>query len=234
MFDDDITTINPNTLDIITFTSALDSQFRNGFWIYTSLRFFYIHAFMKKHNVEDVIHLENDVLVYYNIDQLIFPRNAIYLPFDTRQRNIASIVYIPKFQLLEPILKSYNSTSNDMQAFHAHYGSVVDNFPIFIKDKDDDPLTRFVSHNYSTFGYIFDAAAIGQYLGGIDPRNDPANTVGFINETCVIKYDNYTIVFTDEGRPQIVIDGVTYPIFNLHIHSKNLNKFILKSNEVIV
>ena len=34
---------------------------------------------------------------------------------------------------------------------------------------------------------------MGQYLSGVDPRNNPNNTVGFINETCVIKYNNCNI-----------------------------------------
>jgi hypothetical protein len=38
------------------------------------------------------------------------------------------------------------------------------------------------------FQCIFDGAAFGQYIGGIDPRNsNNTNTIGFINETCVVK-----------------------------------------------
>ena len=65
--------------------TKLNSNFRNGFWVLTSARFFYIQAFMKKYNVENIIHLENDVLIYYNCDQLNnkINKNYIYLPFDT-------------------------------------------------------------------------------------------------------------------------------------------------------
>ena len=66
---------------------------------------------------------------------------------------------------------------------------------------------------------------MGQYLGGIDPRNKPGNTVGFVNETCLVKYNMYTFIWK-EGKPYIRIEGKDVPIFNLHIHCKNLEKFI--------
>ncbi len=42
--------------------------------------------------------------------------------------------------------------------------------------------------NYEEFNAIFDGAAIGQYLGGVDPINCPGDTTGFVNETCVTKW----------------------------------------------
>ena len=67
-------------------------------------------------------------------------------------------------------------------------------------------------------------------MGGIDPRNTPGDTTGFINETCVIKYNEYKIYWVtgDDtiSRPFIEIDGIEVPIFNLHIHSKNLERFV--------
>jgi hypothetical protein len=65
-------------------------------------------------------------------------------------------------------------------------------------------------------------------LGGVDPRNAPGDTRGFVNETCIIKFDKYSFFWKTDGikRPFIMIDGNEYPIFNLHIHSKNLKDFM--------
>ena len=76
---------------------------------------------------------------------------------------------------------------------------------------------------------IFDAAAMGQYLGGIDPKNDSSNTIGFVNETCVIKYNNYKFfynVIDNIKKPFLLINNVPVRVFNLHIHSKNLKNFM--------
>lgn len=230
-----ITLINiDNLIDTYNFYSNthLDKSFRNGFWTLTSLRFFYIYEFMKKYNVNDVIHLENDVLVYYNCDILdsCLNKNYIYLPFDTFYRNIASIMYIPNHNIFKLVLDNYDMTKNDMENFSIikQKTGLITNFPIFNSLSINDEIS-FVSTNYVEFNYIFDAAAIGQYLGGVDPQNTNMDTVGFINETCVIKYNYYNIhwISIDNiNRPFIDIDNNTIPIFNLHIHCKNLLKFI--------
>jgi len=213
--------------------SNLDKNFRNGFWQLTSFRFFYIYEFMKKYNIKDVIHIENDVLLYYNIETILnnFDKKYFYIPFDSFDRNIASIIYIPDFNVFKTILDNYDNNLNDMYNFKniKDKTGLIQNFPIFPNIYCSSEEEEFVSDNYDKFNMIFDAAAIGQYLGGIDPRNDSSNTVGFVNETCVIKYNNYLFEWnTIENikRPFIIIKNKKYLIFNLHIHSKNLHLYV--------
>jgi len=221
--------------------SKLNRDFRGGFWHLTSARFFFIHAFMKEYQVERIIHLENDVLIYYNCDEILtmslLDKSEIYLPYDSFERSIASIMYIPDSNILERVLENYDTEKNDMQNFiNARKQGWIRGFPIWIPDtiRDVNSERQFVSENSDDFhGFIFDAAAIGQYLGGVDPRNIHGNTRGFINEECVILYGN-------EGRIEWEIDeinnrklpifirnetGQKMRIFNLHIHSKNLSEF---------
>jgi hypothetical protein len=213
--------------------TSLDKSFRNGFWYLTSLRFFYIYEFMQKYDINDVVHLENDVVIYYNCEELInlVNKKYMYIPFDSYKRNIASVMYIPNKTIFKTILDNYNFNKNDMENFShiKQKTSIIENFPIFIKNNNLTDEQRFVSNNSDIFPYIFDAAAIGQYLGGVDPKNASGDTKGFINETCVIKYNNYNIWFEElDGmkKPFIQVDSNKIPIFNLHIHSKKLKEFI--------
>ena len=214
--------------------TTLDKNCKNGFWALTSLRFFYIYQFMKKYNIKDVIHLENDVLIYHNCNDIIynFDKKYLYVPFDTFTRNIASIVYIPSHEVLKIILDNYNYSKNDMENFYfiKNKTNLIKTLPIFPKfDNNNNDEIDFVSENYHNFNYIFDAAAMGQYIGGIDPLNDPNNTVGFVNETCIIKYDKFTFIWKlidNIKRPFLVIDNKEYNIFNLHIHHKDLYNFM--------
>ena len=228
----DINELNDDTHNF-SVNSCLDRSFRNGFWHLTSLRFFYIYEFMKKYNVDNVIHLENDVPIYYNCNELndYIDQNFMYIPFDSYKRNIASIMYIPNKEIFKIILDNYDFNKNDMDNFTniKQKTKLIKNFPIFIKNKNLSDEQNFVSENSDTFPFIFDAAAIGQYLGGVDPRNDPSDTKGFINETCVIKYNKYKIWFEEINKikkPFIQIEDKKIPIFNLHIHSKKLIDFI--------
>ena len=223
--------------------STLDKGFRGGFWFNTSARFFVIHAFMLKHGLKDVIHIENDVLLYYNVDEELaetFTEQKLYIPFDTYERNIASIVYIPDADIFSKILEHYDFGKNDMYNFSEirKRTQLIQNLPIFVDGRDtalvgrdtvlavDTVLERaFVSNGFKK--YIFDAAAIGQLVGGVDPRNAAGDTRGFVNETCVIKYKEEGEIIWREvdgfNKPFIKIFTKEVPIFNLHIHCKNLS-----------
>jgi hypothetical protein len=214
--------------------TSLNKDFRNGFWTLTSQRLFYIYEVMKNYNLENVIHIENDVLLYYNIDNIInkVNNNYVYIPFDSFRRNIASIVYIPNHYIWKNILDNYNFHKNDMENFLQikNKTNLIEHFPIFHSEYAITDEEKFVSQNYNLFHFIFDAAAIGQYIGGVDPRNNAGDTTGFINETCIIKYNNYKIIWINidkMNKPFLKInDKDIIPIYNLHIHSKNLIKFI--------
>lgn len=247
---DSIQLINVDLLhDSYNFTNQcnIDWGFRGGFWHLTSLRFFYIYEFMLQYGVGDVIHLENDVLIYYNCDCLLdkVDKNFLYIPFDCFTRNVASIVYIPDANVFRQILDLYSPSESDMFNFVRikKNTSLIENFPIFNDEHSVNDEISFVSKNFSRFNYIFDGAAIGQFLGGIDPRNNPnawSNTVnvinnddcdvGHISSACIIHFDKYIIKWkkSDDGinRPFIYINNIDIPIFNLHLHCKKLFKFI--------
>ena len=206
----------------------------NPVWLNASLRFFYLYSFMKTYDITDVIHIENDVLLYYDcsILQDKLDNHYIYMPFDTYTRNIASIVYVPNHDILKIVLDNYDYTINDMENFSIIMKNTgtIKAFPIFVSNKDTTDMEKiFVTEHYEQFQYIFDAAAIGQYLGGVDPKNKPGDTKGFVNEKCIIKYNAYEFrwkYINAIRKPFLAINNQEIPIFNLHIHCKNLLPFV--------
>ena len=215
--------------------TRMNMNFRDAFWVLTSSRFFYIYAFMAKYDIQDVIHLENDVPIYYHCDILgdLLDKTRIYIPMDAYTRAIASVVYIPRAAVLEKVLGQYQHNLNDMENFSIlarNNPDLFGFFPICFSRPDDSSEMAFVTQRFSEFNMIFDAAAMGQYLGGVDPRNIAGDTTGFVNETCVIKYDEFEFSWktgSDGIRRPFLNDGSeVYPIFNLHIHCKNLANFV--------
>ena len=205
--------------------SKIDKRFRNGFWSNSSKRLFLVYEYMKMNKLKNVIHLENDVLLYskmkYNFDE------KIYITMDSDNRCIPGIIYIPNYNLFTNLIENYDFTKNDMinlAKFYTNNKDIVKTFPII----DDSIEKNIYNENYQCFKSIFDGAAIGQYLGGVDPRNIPGDTTGFINETCVIKYNKYKFKWVkkeDNYFPFIEINNNMILINNLHIHSKNLAQF---------
>ena len=219
--------------DYNTYIQKLNNTFRNGFWELTSYRFEVLYSYMKKYNKQDVIHIENDVMIFKNMYTINFHnKDKILLTMDSQNRCIPGIMFIPNYLLLEKCLQSFQKGLNDMQNWAICYynlNSIIDTLPIF-NELTNTPVHYMISKNFKHYNAIFDAAAIGQYLGGIDPRNIPGkNTIGFINETCIIDYSKFNIHWaTDENYlkiPVITINNETIPIVNLHIHSKNLKHF---------
>lgn len=208
--------------------SNIDKQFRNGFWHLCSLRLFYLYSYIKKFNLENVIHIENDVHVYDNLEnhKNKFTENKVYATYDCDNRVIPGIIFIPNYQSFEPIINNYNFNLNDMQNLALFDENTILPLPIFTNIFSNHKITKL----YNNFSCIFDAAAMGQYLGGVDPRNQSGDTRGFINETCLIKYNNYKFfwIINELGlyQPFICVNGNYIQIINLHIHSKNLNRFM--------
>ena len=255
--------INCKELDDLNYNmnSRLDRQFRNGFWHLCSLRLFYLYSYMNKFNKTNIIHLENDVMVYENLDLLNFIKNNVYVTYDAPNRVIPGFIFVPNKEIFKPIIDDYNFNLNDMENLCKHN---LEPLPIIISERKcvvrpvskvsffcdirkvhieeseflSDTLERSegvssnlnkYNQNFGNFNCIFDAAAMGQYLGGVDKRNQDGDTRGFVNETCIVKYNNFEFFWIKKDnlyRPHIYINLKYIPIINLHVHSKELNKFM--------
>ena len=150
---------------------------------------------------------------------------------DNGNRCIPGFIYIPSWKLLDDLINNWGK-GNDMQNVAGYFKrnrSTVEPLPIikpnlnYNFDDHKDPNYRIVYKNHALFNGIFDAAAIGQYLGGT--HRGRGNDIGFVNETCLVKYNCYDFIWKQHA-PYIIIDNQEVPIYNLHIHSKNLKKFI--------
>ena len=228
-YKDSIKLIDESTIHTEFKKIKLNSDFRNGFWNNTSKRFFIIYEYMKINNIKNIIHIENDVLIYNNMNYYF--EEKIYITMHSSQKCVPGIIYIPNYNLLTKLINNYDYTKNDMYnlgKFFNENKDIVKTFPII----DDSIDKNIYNENFKQFNSIFDAAAIGQYLGGIDSRNKNGDTIGFINQTCEIKYNKYIFKWIKKDNyyiPHIQIKNNLIPINNLHIHSKNLNDFLIEN-----
>ena len=186
-----------------------DATFRNGFWKTTTQRFFVLYDYMEHVQATNVIHLESDVMLYCDVATIKNPE--IMVVQDAPTRAIGSIVYVPHtdaLRLMCEFMVEHHQGRNDMDLLALYPRK--NTFP-------------FIPGESSV---VYDGAAIGQYLGGIDPRNAAGNTIGFVNETCMFRCPDYMIVKERDARglSYFVIGGSR--VQNLHIHSKQLTRFL--------
>ena len=219
--------------DYINMSSKINNTYRNGFWELTSYRFKAIYEYMKQYNIMNIIHIENDVVIYKNVDTIPFHNiNKLLLTMDSENRCIPGLMFIPCNNILKKCLDIFKPNLNDMQNFSNCYyqlSDYIDTLPIFVENNKNN-ITKMITKNFKYYNCIFDAAAIGQYLGGVDPRNMSGDTRGFVNETCVIDYSKYKFIWKNENDkkiPYIIINNIEYPVVNLHIHCKDVKSFTL-------
>jgi hypothetical protein len=234
----DINIILTNELDDMNYSinTRMDRGFRNGFWLLCSQRIFYLYSYMKKYNKLNCIHIENDVLLYDKIET--FDSKNVWLVMDSEKRCIPGILLIPNYTYMTKLVESYQTNANDMDnlaKFYYKNMNICNTLPIINKNEIYN-MDSIFNMNFNKYNKIFDGAAIGQYLGGVDPKNKGGDTRGFINETCIIDYSKYKFIWKYNDtlklyQPYIIINGECIQIMNLHIHSKNLKNFI-SSNPV--
>ena len=228
--------VDENELELSYFDKGnkQNGSFRNGFWPLTSKRLFCVYEYIRKYKIERCFHLENDTMVYKKLDDIVPSLNndKLYVTMDAANRCIAGIMYIPKYFNMVPLIENYMYHRNDMLNlvnFFIKNPGFCEAFPI-IQENTHYQKNDTYSKNYDSFKMIFDGAAIGQYLGGVDPRNKGGDTRGFINETTVVKYNKYKFWWIKNKEslyvPHIELNDKFVPVCNLHIHSKRLENFM--------
>lgn len=227
--------------------NKLNKKFRGGFWRFASERFFYLDEVVCQLNLRNVFHFENDVLIYNDLENIhsVLLKNGIEAAstFDNDSRCIPGYVYFADRTVLRELvgfLCNNRTGRNDMlllSEFSRNLGS-LDYLPV-IPDFYKEELKSMsgqvssqrskYSERFKIFESIFDAAAMGQYLGGVDARNGIRDEY-FINESASYQVNKFLFAWVRDslGRrcPLAVYDGREIKINNLHIHSKRLRDFV--------
>jgi hypothetical protein len=217
-------------------------------WIYTSERFFYLEEFINQYNLTDVFHLENDILVYRNLEELLpvfqkYYNGMIGATFTNVNRACAGIMYISHSLPLQAFVQCFSEPVNDYhtdmhilsQFGHQHHKVWVDSLPILMPEYViEHPLNpklggeiAFFSNHIDQFGSIFDGSALGIYTAGWDSRYHPhwAAQPGQVEVHSIFNSSHfiYGWELDGEGRriPFLMYEGKKWPINNLHLTNKS-------------
>lgn len=217
------------------------------FWKYTAERFFVLEELMDAYDLEHVVHLENDNLLYgdWNLIEskleLFYP--GVSMPADHPDYCVAGIMWINKKAVLAEFsrfltLKEAKKCINEMYMLRKFMNMKnYDTLPVLCQPEMgiELPWSQF-GKNMQELDGIFDASAIGPYMGGADKRTYIDILNGRYNNIPVeveikkamnsrINWEKVSIswIRDDEGRYFLEINGIK--VYNLHIHSKELYKY---------
>lgn len=221
-------------LENVTFSNTPNREF----WVHTLARLFFIEDFAVENKIENFVTYDNDVLIYSSLEEIINKFSKLY-------SNIA----ITMFDDIRAVFGfSYFKTYGDLIRLNDDIIEILKKPEFFdhlmrdflsemliirkiSKDKDYvKPIPILpTDENYSKFGFIFDPLSYGQFLGGV-PRIHGTEQ-SFIEHGTYIGEElingKYKVFFNKiDGPFTIDKENNIHKIFNLHMWSKNLKKFM--------
>jgi hypothetical protein len=228
-----------------------DQSFRNGFWVKSLERFFVLDQFVKYTGQKNLFHAELDQLLF-GVDDLKVQiektfKRGMFLPFHSPNSAVASVVYINDFSSLDSLINfaSTGPTFNNEMALIANWAKLhpekIFALPTLATlEKGSNrvlPQGVQILSQFETQGVV-DAAQMGQWVAGIDPRNLPLNIkpkTKFVDEDAdwsLNKKDLSAFVFdlsSNQRQLHVTNSNGRTRIFNLHLHSK-VHKILLSQS----
>ena len=234
---------DPSIFNIMRKANSNSPTFRDGFWLKTLERFFVLEQFMMTYSEKNIVHAELDQLLF-RIDvlskNLIAAKfSGLMLPFHSPGIAVASVTFISEAELLKDFVNySIKQTSFDSEmTLLANWTKDTSSkiyaaptlsslrYSLDYESKIGLPLIT----ESTTQGFL-DPAQIGQWVGGIDPRNVPLRRspmnkyVDPPRDLTLGRSDLSEFVFTfDSCDGFLLIDNhKSSPsrLYNLHLHSK--------------
>jgi hypothetical protein len=227
--DEKYTFIHTSELNI-PYTNYLINE-PNPLWYGSLMRIFLINSFMQKENVEGIIHFDNDVMIYSDFTKLInqldrknyiTPHKYTEYTFGFSYLNNKDEFNILTDRIIETIAHGESKVRqitgdeiHEMRLLGLCGTDLISPLPVH-------PEIGSINE------FIFDPSSYGQYIGGTPNGHSP----GFIDKTQLV--GNYF----SEQKPDIIYNpedeifhyryaDKIYKIFNLHVHSKKLEMFLL-------
>jgi hypothetical protein len=224
------------------------SFWNDGFWKFTLQRFIFLEALVHELSLTDIIHIENDVVIYENLELLESKlqtkySNSIAINPCGPDHAAGAFIYSPNLEninnlnnmFLQYVSKGEENLKKELKYGHVSEMVLMNHFQKIVPEKIKYlpllPEGRY-SDNIETFDSIFDCASWGQYLGGT-PGNIPNPGCMFQHhwvgqELLKNKYNVIWKIDSSNRRIPYILNQQTKKetkMNNLHIHCK---RFYLK------
>ena len=217
------------------------------FWTITTTRLVYIENFLKEFKLSDIYHFENDILLYYTLKEQHdkFQRMYRYLAITPGgpDRNMTGLLFIKNSDALALMTQFFIDLRKEhtLEELKAKYKTDMVHEMSLMKMYEVEKGEEFLSYLpilpfgeyaklYDVFDSIFDPASWGQFVGGastgIPGVKPPDHYIGRV----LIEHPEYSVIWKEDSKgrkiPYFKYDDNEVKINNLHIHSKNLHKYM--------
>lgn len=227
---DDILNVRRNRFSIVESIHERKELFIRAFE-----RFYLLYNLCILKNINNVLFLELDNLIYDNPDNWFsyLTEDKLYYMMDNVDRCAAGIFISRNNDYLKDLLNSFNNFILNDTGF-LNEMTALDRFYQNNKEKVYILPTHWYIKDYSKNfkDTIFDSSAMGMFMFGYDLIHTNGVLIkGCKNKFCFIDYTIYNFVWKiidNKKIPYINYNGKMIKINNLHIHAKNLIEAVSK------
>lgn len=247
--------VNTTSLESLAEHNSTLDEFRRvsfmhnwgAFWHVTYERLFYLQQYMEVVRYDSIIHIENDILVYTDIENLWNMLGSLYKdkvainPVGDKHSAIA-FTYIDNIATLKKVNKSIITfiAKGERALQRLTNESLVSEMIILDYMRKNGYLmldilplspssTNSCTRNLDKMNLLFDGASWGQYVGGTTDKI-PGWTGSHHYVGRDIQSGLYTVEWTrdEKNRKVPLVVGSCEPtrLANLHIHSKQLELYL--------
>jgi hypothetical protein len=205
--------------------------FKEDFWNYTCLRFFFIELYMRQNRIDRVLHIENDNLLFVMpLEDWLSSRykGQVAVAPITDSLDGAGIMYVDTLdalsQMNDAILVLMRRGIDDLRQ---SYGFDMNEmrFLNILRTSGLAPVAALPVLPEDDGHYVFDPASYGQSIDG----NSAAPGIPTIEERHIVgKQILSGAIKVGRGTahcPYVAGSVGVFPLVNLHIHSKRLHRF---------
>lgn len=240
----------PQKIEMLFNSNQHDQTFRSGFWRYSLERIFAIGEFHTSRPDVKILHFESDVLALPNFPFTKFEGlNGLAWCTFNESKDVASLLFSPKIEDTQWLVARVeeemrcNLRATDMTVLSSiskenpEKISILPSIPNLSNSKLINQKSKIhasdynqLSSGFNVFGGVFDSAPIGMWLLGQDPRNHFGkliiHTTSFI-DTGDSFVNPAAVKYRINHKGELIIDDGEsyYPVFCLHVHSKELKLF---------
>ena len=248
-----VTTIDLQFLKVEDIGSYYINDALSTLWRTSVLRMFYLEEFLKQSNIQNVIHFDNDVVLYKDVTPYlpIFKQFNFLITSHFEKEYVFGFSYIKNAASLTEVNKTLlelvrrgeqrlfeevdctGSMPHEMRLLchinELHNNTLIDLLPVVPSGPG--------SNNFDLFNVCFDPSSYGKHIGGSHEFSE--RNCNFVKTTTGLGTEkhhyigrqlinNKIEVVMENKMPFIIDNNIKYPIINLHIHTKKLEDFICK------
>ena len=196
------------------------------FWQKTAERIYYLQAYVCQNELDDVFHFENDVLLYGSLEDVKTSDRLTITPMSSTHTTFA-FTFIPKCDQIKKLCCFFNNllSFGEGQLLALGYDHISE-MSLLNMALRNNIVSAFPVIPEPGMEYVFDPGSYGQHLGGTNNGHqegfvDPSHVIGSYIKTgkIEVKFDQSPYVKCRHSKEW-------QRIFNLHIHSKDLERFV--------